>query len=204
MRTSSASATTGCSPTTASRGTAPTSTACGSRAGGRCATVTSSRSAARSSPSCSPQGLGVRSHGDGARIARRAASHARAAARAARALPAVRCDDLRRPASNRQIADELVVSVDTVKGTLHELFETFGLTDLPQNQKRAALAQRALESGWSAAAISSAGRGSGHARSRRARRRSARRCRCGSRACRDSGERQPACPPGGSSAGRCA
>ena len=51
------------------------------------------------------------------------------------------------PASNRQIADELVVSVDTEKGTLHELFETFGLTDLPQNQKRAALAQRALELG---------------------------------------------------------
>jgi pSer/pThr/pTyr-binding forkhead associated (FHA) protein len=51
------------------------------------------------------------------------------------------------PASNRQIADELVVSVDTVKGTLHELFETFGLRDLPQNQKRAALALRALELG---------------------------------------------------------
>jgi hypothetical protein len=51
------------------------------------------------------------------------------------------------PASNRQIADELVVSVDTVKGTLHELFEMFGVKDLPQNQKRAALALRALELG---------------------------------------------------------
>jgi pSer/pThr/pTyr-binding forkhead associated (FHA) protein len=51
------------------------------------------------------------------------------------------------PASNRQIADELVLSVDTVKGTLHELFEAFGLQDLPQNQKRAALALRALELG---------------------------------------------------------
>ncbi|HEX2104665.1 MAG TPA: FHA domain-containing protein [Solirubrobacteraceae bacterium] len=51
------------------------------------------------------------------------------------------------PASNRQIADELVVSVDTVKGTLQDLFEAFGLQDLPQNQKRAALAVRALQLG---------------------------------------------------------
>lgn len=51
------------------------------------------------------------------------------------------------PATNRQIADELVVTVDTVKGTLHELFAAFGLQELPQNQKRAALALRALELG---------------------------------------------------------
>jgi hypothetical protein len=51
------------------------------------------------------------------------------------------------PASNRQIAEELVLSVDTVKGTLHELFEAFGLQDLPQNQKRGALAARALQLG---------------------------------------------------------
>ncbi len=49
------------------------------------------------------------------------------------------------PASNRQIADELVISVETVKGTLTALFERFGVEDLPQNQKRAALAVRALE-----------------------------------------------------------
>lgn len=49
------------------------------------------------------------------------------------------------PASNQQIADELVLSVDTVKGTLSALFERFGLGHLPQNQKRAALAARALE-----------------------------------------------------------
>jgi pSer/pThr/pTyr-binding forkhead associated (FHA) protein len=49
------------------------------------------------------------------------------------------------PASNQQIADELVLSVDTVKGTLSALFERFGLEHLPQNQKRAALAARALE-----------------------------------------------------------
>jgi pSer/pThr/pTyr-binding forkhead associated (FHA) protein len=51
------------------------------------------------------------------------------------------------PASNRAIADELTVTVDTVKGTLSRLFEAFELGDMPQNQKRAALARRALESG---------------------------------------------------------
>ncbi len=49
------------------------------------------------------------------------------------------------PASNQQIADELVISVETVKGTLSALFERFGLQRLPQNQKRAALAAQALE-----------------------------------------------------------
>jgi pSer/pThr/pTyr-binding forkhead associated (FHA) protein len=49
------------------------------------------------------------------------------------------------PASNQQIADELVLSIETVKGTLTALFDRFGLEDLPQNQKRAALAVRARE-----------------------------------------------------------
>jgi pSer/pThr/pTyr-binding forkhead associated (FHA) protein len=48
------------------------------------------------------------------------------------------------PATNAQIAEELVLSVETVKGTLKALFERFGLESLPQNQKRAALAARAL------------------------------------------------------------
>jgi hypothetical protein len=51
------------------------------------------------------------------------------------------------PASNRQIADELVLTIDTVKGALTQLFGAFGVADVPPNQKRAALAQRALESG---------------------------------------------------------
>jgi len=34
--------------------------------------------------------------------------------------------------------------VATVKGTLTSLFELFGIADLPQNQKRAALATRGL------------------------------------------------------------
>jgi pSer/pThr/pTyr-binding forkhead associated (FHA) protein len=49
------------------------------------------------------------------------------------------------PASNQQIADELVLSVETVKGTLKALYERFALEALPQNQKRAALAARARE-----------------------------------------------------------
>ena len=51
-------------------------------------------------------------------------------------------------ASNREIADELVVAVDTVKGTLSRLFEQFGIGgEVPQNQKRALLARRALQAG---------------------------------------------------------
>jgi pSer/pThr/pTyr-binding forkhead associated (FHA) protein len=51
------------------------------------------------------------------------------------------------PASNQQIADELVVSVDTVKSHLSALFEIFGVVHLPQNQKRAQLAWEAFKSG---------------------------------------------------------
>jgi pSer/pThr/pTyr-binding forkhead associated (FHA) protein len=51
------------------------------------------------------------------------------------------------PATNQQIADELVVSVDAVKSTLRSLFELFGVDALPQNQKRASLALQALRTG---------------------------------------------------------
>jgi hypothetical protein len=50
-------------------------------------------------------------------------------------------------ASNKQIADELIIGVETVKTHMRALFDAFGLGDLPQHQKRAALAQRALETG---------------------------------------------------------
>lgn len=49
------------------------------------------------------------------------------------------------PASNKQIADELIIGVETVKTHMRALFEAFELGELPQHQKRAALAQRALE-----------------------------------------------------------
>jgi FHA domain len=51
------------------------------------------------------------------------------------------------PASNQAIADELVVSVEAVKTHLKTLYQRFGLEQLPQNEKRARLAERALELG---------------------------------------------------------
>jgi pSer/pThr/pTyr-binding forkhead associated (FHA) protein len=51
------------------------------------------------------------------------------------------------PATNQRIAEELVVSVDTVKGTLRALFEAFAIEDLPQNEKRTSLALLALRTG---------------------------------------------------------
>lgn len=51
------------------------------------------------------------------------------------------------PPSNREIAEQLVVSVETVKSHLHALFELFGVEHLPQNRKRAELVRRAFERG---------------------------------------------------------
>ena len=51
------------------------------------------------------------------------------------------------PATNRQIASELHLSVDAVKTHMRALFEKFGVGDLPQNRKRVALVERALQSG---------------------------------------------------------
>ena len=51
------------------------------------------------------------------------------------------------PASNRQIAEELVVTVDAVKANLRALFDKFEVEDLPQNRKRARLVELAFSSG---------------------------------------------------------
>jgi hypothetical protein len=51
------------------------------------------------------------------------------------------------PATNDEIAHELVLSLPTVKGHLRVLFARFGLDGLPQNQKRQLLAERALATG---------------------------------------------------------
>jgi DNA-binding CsgD family transcriptional regulator len=51
------------------------------------------------------------------------------------------------PATNRQIADELFLSVDAVKAHLRVLFERFGAGELPQNEKRARLAAQVLLDG---------------------------------------------------------
>lgn len=45
------------------------------------------------------------------------------------------------PATNKQIADEVHLSVDAVKGHLRALYARLGLEDLPQNAKRARLAE---------------------------------------------------------------
>ena len=58
------------------------------------------------------------------------------------------------PATNGQIAEELHLSVDAVKTHLRALFEKFGVGDVPQNQKRVALVERALQSGMVAAGSS--------------------------------------------------
>jgi pSer/pThr/pTyr-binding forkhead associated (FHA) protein len=51
------------------------------------------------------------------------------------------------PATNKEIADELHLTVDAVKAHLRVLFERFALEELPQNQKRARLAGNALVNG---------------------------------------------------------
>jgi pSer/pThr/pTyr-binding forkhead associated (FHA) protein len=51
------------------------------------------------------------------------------------------------PATNQEIGDELHLSVDAVKTHMRALFEKLGVGDLPQNQKRVALVERALQTG---------------------------------------------------------
>ena len=51
------------------------------------------------------------------------------------------------PATNQEIGAELHLGVDAVKTHMRALFEKLGVGDLPQNQKRVALAERALGTG---------------------------------------------------------
>ena len=51
------------------------------------------------------------------------------------------------PATNQEIAAELFLSVEAVKTHLRALFAKFGVEDLPQNQKRARLIERAFQTG---------------------------------------------------------
>ena len=51
------------------------------------------------------------------------------------------------PRSNKEIAEDLFLSVETVKTHLRALFDLFEVGDLPQNRKRAQLVRRAFETG---------------------------------------------------------
>lgn len=51
------------------------------------------------------------------------------------------------PATNQQIADEVFLGVDAVKMHLRRLFAKFELADIPQNEKRARLAECVLQFG---------------------------------------------------------
>lgn len=51
------------------------------------------------------------------------------------------------PSTNKQIADELCLSVEGVKTQIRALFDRFGVEDLPQNRKRSRLVELAFESG---------------------------------------------------------
>ena len=51
------------------------------------------------------------------------------------------------PASNKQIAAELQMSVEGVKSTLRVLGQRFGIEQLPQNEKRMRLVERAFQLG---------------------------------------------------------
>ncbi len=52
------------------------------------------------------------------------------------------------PATNQEIADEVFLSVDAVKGHLRTLYRKFGIEGLPHNQKRARLVELAIEGGY--------------------------------------------------------
>jgi hypothetical protein len=56
-------------------------------------------------------------------------------------------DSFATPATNQQIGEELHLSLDAVKTHMRALFEKLEVGDLPQNQKRVALAERALQTG---------------------------------------------------------
>lgn len=51
------------------------------------------------------------------------------------------------PPSNQELAEQLFLSVETVKSHLRVLYERFGVSDLPQNRKRAELVRQAFERG---------------------------------------------------------
>lgn len=63
------------------------------------------------------------------------------------ARPWIEGNGIGAPASNGEIAEELVLSVHTVKSHLQSLFAKFGLEAVPQSRKRAALVEAAYRAG---------------------------------------------------------
>jgi pSer/pThr/pTyr-binding forkhead associated (FHA) protein len=51
------------------------------------------------------------------------------------------------PATNQQIGEALHLSIDAVKTHMRALFEKLGVGEIPQNRKRVALVERALQTG---------------------------------------------------------
>jgi DNA-binding NarL/FixJ family response regulator len=51
------------------------------------------------------------------------------------------------PATNKDIAADVVLTVNGVKSIMRALFQKFGVEQLPQNEKRARLVERALQIG---------------------------------------------------------
>ena len=52
------------------------------------------------------------------------------------------------PATDEEIAAEVYLSVDAVKGALRTLYRGFGIDDLPRDRKRARLVELAIEGGY--------------------------------------------------------
>jgi predicted component of type VI protein secretion system len=71
---------------------------------------------------------------------------------AALCQPLVQAGGMTAPASNKEIADAVHLSIEGVKSQLRTLFDRFAVTDLPHNRKRLELAERALRAGLGAPA----------------------------------------------------
>lgn len=61
--------------------------------------------------------------------------------------PMLARDGVSVPPSNREIAEELTVSIENVRSQMKLLFRLFDLPELPPNHKRAELARRAIATG---------------------------------------------------------
>ena len=139
-------ATPGRSRTAGCRATAATSTASGSSIAGAWPTATPSASA--TPPCCPATGtLPQATAQAGVFPGPGGLSNAQRAVLRALCRPFADGASWERAATNGEIAAELVLSLEAVKGHLRVLFAKFEVSDLPQNEKRLRLAERALASG---------------------------------------------------------